>query len=1318
VLENKIGTGLLLGALMWGGAAEAAPGGAPVPYWYKPMKEVNAGFEGNPGYVAQFGDSITYSMAFWTSIGWMEPDAFLKGDDGFPKRPKRRWRDTLKGFRAKGGNHGNYSGWRVGNLLGTVDKVLKREQPEAAIIMIGTNDMNAGPKYRDGLDQVVRKCIAAHCIPILNTIPPRRGRMKTCEEINAVIREVAAKHNVPLVDFYAEVMKRRPGTSWDGTLISKDGVHPSGGDNGNFSEENLKNSGYALRTWVNFLAVREIYFRIMSAPREFKEKVGKIEPVRDGIRCEVLADTQVSSFKNRTTNERLWNWGRAQRLKCKGFEEYTLLKFDTSGCKGMTVKRATLYLSRTEQCVMNVAGVSTVSTDWKEGTGSGGPGKLPPERQGERSRGGATYTHAVYSDKTWAGAGSNFKFAVFGAGGSTWGAVGSGWARDDAGRAYYSVELPLDVAHGLLVEGDSFGLAVVDEKGQRAFQSTYRRTPNPNHYINSRESKAPCFLIVEGSRTDTDPPAAVSKAEAAPGKEAGDILLSWTCPGDDGVRGGRVLGYCIYLAKGKLNAGEPSTADLLPRCRTYRPGEPGSRQEFPIYGLEPGAEHAFTVVAYDEAGNRSRPVSLSGRTRAARPVTLKTPPLIATKAGGPVDRSGMRVWACPSNSKINPLTGNAMHEGAYHDKAPAGAYRNGNAVWDGERRRVVLCAGRNDFAGFQLAVENRLPDRMNGLRITCSDLRKRNRFSDINRYVLLNVNDPGRFQAAMRELMRADKEGAGEVFAVVKRFHELRERQRKDPAGFFQEMEDLRARDADEYANWMLLLGGGKTAPGQKGVISSDVVSLFRQWNLKGKDGQWFPDPLVPLTGPISIPSHENRVPGQKVQALYVDVWVPHKADPGVYEGVLTLTANGLDPVDVPLELTVWDFTLPDELSFVCDMNGYGYPPAKSWEGALNLHRLAHRNRLNVNIVPYAHSGNWTVGQMALETTGNGSDMRVASFAGFDRHFGPLLTGKAFADNPRAGVPVSAFYLPLYENWPVKLADGFAFDQSARHVDIRGDFTREYADGFVAVCRGIAEHLERKGYDRTSFQFFLNNKYQYAPETTFWLLDEPMFRDDYLAIQFFGELARRGFEGVDSVTLDYRIDCSRVQEARGMMDEVDTMVFSQSNVREYAALARDFMRSYRPRTPGAVRKGWEYGGTSSVESQPTSARGWALDAWLGGRDGLLPWLAYGGNDAWDSAEKARNAVFYPAAERWDYDGCYGSLRMKSFRDGQQDVERMTLLAARLGVTRRDLAQAVREHVALKGNIDLAFAEDAGTISYKQLTPDKLEELKRVVGESL
>ena len=238
------------------------------PYWVKPMSEVHARFRGTPGYVAQLGDSITYSMAFWTPIGWDKPDKYLTGDDGLPKRPPgSRWRDTLKGFRDKGRPHGNGSGWKVGNVLAVLDSVLEKKRPEMALVMLGTNDISGGKvpdAYRPGLERIVRKCLDAGCVPILNTIPPRRDRDEAVEQANEIIRRVAKKFQVPLADYHAACLKHRPGETWQGTIISDDGVHPTGGKSNIYTDENLKNCGYALRNWVNFLAVREVYFRVIA----------------------------------------------------------------------------------------------------------------------------------------------------------------------------------------------------------------------------------------------------------------------------------------------------------------------------------------------------------------------------------------------------------------------------------------------------------------------------------------------------------------------------------------------------------------------------------------------------------------------------------------------------------------------------------------------------------------------------------------------------------------------------------------------------------------------------------------------------------------------------------------------------------------------------------------------------------------------------------------------------------------------------------------------------------------------------------------------
>jgi lysophospholipase L1-like esterase len=229
----------------------------------KRANEIHAGFKGQSGYVAQFGDSITYSMAFWSAMSWSDPSKFLPAD-GLPKSPAgKQWKNVIKGARDKGPKFANYSGWKVENLLKSVDAVLARDKPEVALIMIGTNDINSGkvPKrYRAGLEQVIAKCLAAHCVPILNTIPPRRDRDEAVDAVNVIIRELAAAGKLPLADFHAECLRLRPGKTWHGTIISKDGVHPSGGKSNIYDETNLKDCGDALRNWVNFLTYRQLYF--------------------------------------------------------------------------------------------------------------------------------------------------------------------------------------------------------------------------------------------------------------------------------------------------------------------------------------------------------------------------------------------------------------------------------------------------------------------------------------------------------------------------------------------------------------------------------------------------------------------------------------------------------------------------------------------------------------------------------------------------------------------------------------------------------------------------------------------------------------------------------------------------------------------------------------------------------------------------------------------------------------------------------------------------------------------------------------------------
>ncbi|EGB14399.1 hypothetical protein DND132_1187 [Pseudodesulfovibrio mercurii] len=70
---------------------------------------------------------------------------------------------------------------------------------------------------------------------------------------------------------------------------------------------------------------------------------------------------------------------------------------------------------------------------------------------------------------------------------------------------------------------------------------------------------------------------------------------------------------------------------------------------------------------------------------------------------------------------------------------------------------------------------------------------------------------------------------------------------------------------------------------------------------------KFYPDIAEPLeaVGAFSIPKGEN-------QAVWVDIYVPRDAEPGVYKGGLRIEERGGNPVELPVELEVLPLDLPD----------------------------------------------------------------------------------------------------------------------------------------------------------------------------------------------------------------------------------------------------------------------------------------------------------------------------------------------------------------------------------------------------------------------
>ncbi len=237
------------------------------------MKKVAAKFNGKEGVVIHLGDSITYANQYggWARGGkgktpqeeaalkWMHCNDNNDSDGWFlarVDRPGNRSDTAVSGIRSYEFLEGGKSG------IPPLAEVVKKYNPQIAVIMLGTNDLNGGRtpvQYRADMAKIIDIAIGNGTIPIVSTLPPIKGKDDAVKAFNAVLADLVKEKKIPVIDYYGEIVKRRP-TDWLGTLISDDGVHPTG-DHGGASagseatEDNLRNSGYLLR---GVLSVRKI----------------------------------------------------------------------------------------------------------------------------------------------------------------------------------------------------------------------------------------------------------------------------------------------------------------------------------------------------------------------------------------------------------------------------------------------------------------------------------------------------------------------------------------------------------------------------------------------------------------------------------------------------------------------------------------------------------------------------------------------------------------------------------------------------------------------------------------------------------------------------------------------------------------------------------------------------------------------------------------------------------------------------------------------------------------------------------------------------
>jgi hypothetical protein len=1025
-----------------------------------------------------------------------------------------------------------------------------------------------------------------------------------------------------------------------------------------------------------------------------------------GIKCPVIADNYICAYKT----EQESNLGSRAFLRLKGIEDMAVLKFDTSRLNGMTVEQATLYLHKKKNDLLMV-GISTIASDWVEGKGK----NYSFAPKGRRA---SCFKYAAYKNTPWSYPGSDITDVTFGQGNSLF-----AYAKPRLVNGWYAIDIPPDIVHALIIE-DQYGLAITDEKGQTLQEKS----------VHSRESVFPPFFVVKAKKLDSIPPSPVSglTATAVDGK----IRLTWQ-PSDDGRQetvgkipnpaslnkmDGKAFGYHVRYSS------LPIIWDSAYQVNRYKiPRQPDAGKKdmgLTIDGLTHGQnrqKYYFAVAAYDKIGNISAiaytDIILTEYESEMELLELEFPQPESVPFVPIFGNGAASIWAMSDMEKINPVTGNALEQDDY-TMPTIDTARKGNSVWDATQKLVTIYGARNEVVAFQLIIQ-------------------------AEEEMLNNV------------VVQADS-----------------------------------------------LIGNAGIIPAEKNI------ELFKLWYVPGVDlspcwregGKrvYYPDACIPLNDKFNIPDAVNKIPNQKNQAVWVDIYIPKETPAGVYQGILSIVSDEIKkPVKIGINLTVWDFCLPDTPSFVNELNAYGgiHKDMGMIRGSqgykkieLSYHQLAHKHRSTLNVLPYGQEGDISSpeyvpfgkdrGQKA-----KGRKQTDINWTDWDSRFGLYLDGSAFTEDygyygPGTGTPVTNFYLPFHENWPCRMDDGYrvkiqekkypacVYSHAECAPTIEKAFSKGYKESFAGMVSEYARHFRERGWDRTRFQFYLNNKY-YAKEngngTSWWLLDEPAHRDDFIALAFFGKLfwdgveterhkgtktqryrvGRTGFQSVicqrDRVSsrqeavgidlcvcqhdrqvaerhkvveigqgdakFDFRVDISRPQYQREMLDGLASL-----EVVSNAFFTKNHLCTERAKRLG--QKYWFYGGGTQIEEPSTSLIGLYYQAYLLGADGGLPYYtSFCRPNCWYNGEYL--AIVYPGLH-----GPVAGLRLKMERRAVQDIEYMTLLSARDGWSRDMVKKAILKKIQLEGKISSKDADDPGKMTFSHLKPEDFDRLRIAMANTL
>lgn len=447
-------------------------------------------------------------------------------------------------------------------------------------------------------------------------------------------------------------------------------------------------------------------------------------------------------------------------------------------------------------------------------------------------------------------------------------------------------------------------------------------------------------------------------------------------------------------------------------------------------------------------------------------------------------------------------------------------------------------------------------------------------------------------------------------------------------------------------------------------------------------DKKWYPEVLIPFTNPYSGTHEPVGAPftmdptNGPAQGVWVDVFIPKSAGPGLYRGTATITAPGFSKL-LKIELTVRDFTVPDKthVDGYGDMNGYDLEGRKCsddldawWRLAKRYHQMAHQHRITICEEWYAtpprglRASQWKPGMPVISRQG---------WRDFDQTIGTILDGSIFTE--------AQGYVGPGEHTPPR------FWRAPYEQNMNGRI-KPLAPGFIdwasTVAKETAEHYHERGWDGIRlFAYILDETEGGIDKTSSGGQGASDENRQYIAMDH--QQMRLLQQALDGGAGQGRINLMWTSHTDPAAFADDPRTDLTSIIHWWAPNGSAANPTYLAPMIARGDTAWFYHdghpavGVHVVNANGVELAAWPMIDWRYGLTGSFWWSM----NAWDRNDPLRVAQYSPGEDRWgngilfypglklhtigykDIEGPLASVRMNAYRHGLQDYEYCWLMTA-------------------------------------------------------